>query len=526
MVHPKHKRSEISRRQPPHRLPSTVGTNACYPHVGWTGPGTSTSVTLMFGSPSGRAQIVLFVSSCLYFLCTQIEIGDRSDATGETRITVYPVDHVLVRARTCYSYTSSEGTTATACRVDAASSTDDLFVPLPLHSTLTEAVDLVREELGMTVPTTGCSVKLRRLSSSAVDTSDAVAVDLLDDGAPFCSFRSLRNGDTVMLTVLDSEAAGNPDAGRVDDTDSAGVGDSAAEVTTGTVVLGRTKRERRTCRLHPQVMPHSAPSLLSLPAPGNDQECQRIASTTKEETMLEAVDNLVALPACPPPSGDSTPFLRPPPPYQQSLFPSTKSAGIPAPAGGRLYAQSNDRTENQRRQALHAVQRTSTGWPLDRPSPRRCAASAINITTLSPSARAPTRRNLRHESTGSSSMRGIPIPAPAPAPVGLPYPTSMFGFGTSSPSPSFTAAQNQEPTPGSTSPADAAAIAELVGMGFDREHVVEALRVCGRGEAWKEAAISLLLEPRMSASEPAAVQDPEAELDRRKGAAAAASSSG
>ncbi|CAN0112641.1 unnamed protein product [Ectocarpus sp. 13 AM-2016] len=55
---------------------------------------------------------------------------------------------------------------------------------------------------------------------------------------------------------------------------------------------------------------------------------------------------------------------------------------------------------------------------------------------------------------------------------------------------------------GSASPAAAAAdeeaIVELVGMGFDREHVVRALKECGRGESWKEAAISLLLEPQVS----------------------------
>lgn len=44
---------------------------------------------------------------------------------------------------------------------------------------------------------------------------------------------------------------------------------------------------------------------------------------------------------------------------------------------------------------------------------------------------------------------------------------------------------------------DEAATMELVAMGFDREHVVRALTECGRGESWKEAAISLLLEPQM-----------------------------
>lgn len=35
-------------------------------------------------------------------------------------------------------------------------------------------------------------------------------------------------------------------------------------------------------------------------------------------------------------------------------------------------------------------------------------------------------------------------------------------------------------------------------MGFDREHVVSALRECDRVDSWKEAAISLLLEPQMA----------------------------
>lgn len=51
---------------------------------------------------------------------------------------------------------------------------------------------------------------------------------------------------------------------------------------------------------------------------------------------------------------------------------------------------------------------------------------------------------------------------------------------------------------GSDSAEDEAAVEDLVGMGFDREHVVRALKECGRGESWKEAAISLLLEPQTS----------------------------
>ncbi|CAM9219754.1 unnamed protein product [Ectocarpus sp. 12 AP-2014] len=74
---------------------------------------------------------------------------------------------------------------------------------------------------------------------------------------------------------------------------------------------------------------------------------------------------------------------------------------------------------------------------------------------------------------------------------------------------------------GSASPAAAAAdeeaIVELVGMGFDREHVVRALKECGRGESWKEAAISLLLEPQVSS-----LADAEERLsgNGRQGAAA------
>lgn len=63
-----------------------------------------------------------------------------------------------------------------------------------------------------------------------------------------------------------------------------------------------------------------------------------------------------------------------------------------------------------------------------------------------------------------------------------------------------------------------AAVAELVGMGFDRQHVVKALRECGKGDGWKEAAISVLLEPQMSGVEASEV-DPEVGLMKHIGTA-------
>eukprot|EP00752_Nemacystus_decipiens_P013473 g11932.t1 len=68
---------------------------------------------------------------------------------------------------------------------------------------------------------------------------------------------------------------------------------------------------------------------------------------------------------------------------------------------------------------------------------------------------------------------------------------------------------SREP-PSSASPAsaeDEEAVLELVGMGFDREHVVRALQACGRGESWKEAAISLLLEPQTSMAPDSGLND-------------------
>ena len=64
------------------------------------------------------------------------------------------------------------------------------------------------------------------------------------------------------------------------------------------------------------------------------------------------------------------------------------------------------------------------------------------------------------------------------------------------------------PCVGSTASEDDEALAELVGMGFDREHVLRALRKCGRRSSWKETAISLLLEPQLFRSE-----DPETDLE-------------
>lgn len=70
----------------------------------------------------------------------------------------------------------------------------------------------------------------------------------------------------------------------------------------------------------------------------------------------------------------------------------------------------------------------------------------------------------------------------------------------------------------STSPnaEEETAVAELVGMGFARQHVVKALRDCGRGDGWKEAAISVLLEPQMSGVEASEV-DPEVGLKKPAG---------
>lgn len=80
---------------------------------------------------------------------------------------------------------------------------------------------------------------------------------------------------------------------------------------------------------------------------------------------------------------------------------------------------------------------------------------------------------------------------PQPSPV-----TPVVGFGDESrKSGGCATAATGSPSPLSE---DEAATMELVGMGFDREHVVRALTECGRGESWKEAAISLLLEPQMS----------------------------
>lgn len=94
--------------------------------------------------------------------------------------------------------------------------------------------------------------------------------------------------------------------------------------------------------------------------------------------------------------------------------------------------------------------------------------------------------------------------APLPLPVGTQEQQWGSSFGvtgaaaTSIDVPFLTTSREPTSSAASDSAEDEAAVVELVGMGFDREHVVRALQECGRGESWKEAAISLLLEPQTS----------------------------
>lgn len=94
--------------------------------------------------------------------------------------------------------------------------------------------------------------------------------------------------------------------------------------------------------------------------------------------------------------------------------------------------------------------------------------------------------------------------APLPPPIGKQQQQRQSSFGVAgAAAPSIDGvfpitSRGAPSSAASASAEDEAAVLELVGMGFDREHVVRALGECGRGESWKEAAISLLLEPQTS----------------------------
>lgn len=138
-------------------------------------------------------------------------------------------------------------------------------------------------------------------------------------------------------------------------------------------------------------------------------------------------------------------------------------------------------------------ERTNADSPLPPAPPTAPAAPALFGTCPTASTASRTSPSCHFPSVPPAALEtpfAAPLPLSAgkqqqqrPSPFGDPFPT------TSRQSPSSAASESAE---------DEAALVELVGMGFDREHVVRALKECGRGESWKEAAISLLLEPQTS----------------------------
>lgn len=348
-------------------------------------------------------------------------------------------------------------------------------------------MESVRESLGVCVPA-GCRMELTRESHSG-------------DQAPLSCVHDLCNGDIVTLVILqDRSGQGGPDG----DADFACVHGTVSDGTGAEDELSRVQKRAAPLVLEPQSPPQLAMTPSSSWPAREDGGEQQDTMGTEEAAMREAVDKLVAAPARLPTPLDSLglPLL---PQQRESSSPHATITSV----RGQVYPVSTAGLLPDDGQESCDVE-PSLGLSLGGSLSSRSSAGATNAAT--PPLQAPSHP--------SSLQHGLLIAASPPRENNGPAPV-LAPLAPSSPDPSSVCAPpNPPPAADGCAPlgADEAAIAELVGMGFDRGHVIGALRVCNRGESWKEAAISLLLEPQISAAEVATVEDPEAGLKRYKAA--------
>lgn len=399
------------------------------------------------------------------FVIVQVEgagaraVDDIANAPDGSTITVRPVDQVLVRARVC---TMTSADTIRTPVSPYTTSPADRYVSLSLSSTWPEVVESVRDSLGVWVPA-GYRMELTRESH-------------LDDQTPLSRVCDLCNGDPVVLVLLeDRPGQGGPDG------DAIFVGVHGRNGNSG---VKDELSEAEKNQAAPVVLESQFPPQLALEPPSS--------SPAREEARVREIslDKLVAAPARVPTPFDSSQGFLPP------------HAAITPVRGQAYHPVSNVGLPDDRRESC-AGAFISWGSPLGNSFPASYPAAASSSSLQAPSRSSHVPGSLQHDLLVAASLRsGNSDPTPVSALLALSSPDlTLAGVA---------------PTPPPADGADEAAIAELVGMGFDRGHVIGALRVCGRGESWKEAAISLLLEPQMSAAEVAAVEDLEAGLKRHK----------
>lgn len=429
-----------------------------------------------------------FNSSLLW----QVEGADEKtrhlpDAPDGSTIVVRPLDYILVRCiRDDDTKSAGESLTSRDTACARAALIEGRFVPLSVRSTWSEVEDTVKDEFD--VPT-GCRVEVRRLVPGSGET---VTVDAdssgKDEGHPISVYR-LRNGDSLVVTVLDKVS---------DRVGGASVTEGVCSNRTSTG-LSSNSYERNAVVHHGVLQPSSSSSslvavapVIPLPLAGKDNNPE-----LTQEAVQETVDNILVVPCQLP--------LTPPRPSRPPL---SGVAKIPAACSGQRTDSPTKGNDSSAGPAVDYRPEMPLAQLTTANSLSRGAASSVATPPLGTLSRLPDG-----PTSPTTGIRAFPVPSPSLSPAYNRNTASSFTPAARTPSP----LKGVGPSMPSVSSADEAAVAELVGMGFDREHVLGALRVCGRGDSWKEAAISLLLEPQASPEFELSITDPEAGLKGRKG---------
>lgn len=376
-------------------------------------------------------------------------VGGATDCLAEApdggTIRVHPLDALVVRVRLRDGRSGGAGLAPGRASPHAT----DRFVALPLGCSWSEAERAVKAELGVDARRVA---ELRRVDGSGHElvASAGAARGAPGDGGP----DGPRNGDTVALVMAPPAPAATRWSAAHDSPTSA---PSTRDSVDG-----------------------SAASPPSPPTPERNGPRASAGRTAAEAPGEPSPDPARLSPTTGPPR----------------LPPCRDTATAAAGSATRGHSSGAGSSDEARQDA------EAEGHP---------GAGAVSIPTLTEAGRA-----ARHAPepalpliAGLSEERALPargFPGPAPALPFVSGPDSLFAFSAAPPAPPSGPAQAAATTTTMTVPATAGAargeedadVAELTAMGFDRDHVVAALRACEPGGSRREAAISLLLEPQVS----------------------------
>lgn len=439
------------------------------------------------------------------------------DAPDGSTIEAFAEESVVVRARVCRGATMATFfSTQSSAVASTFPSSESQYVQLPRRGSWMNAA---KSQLGLHADRRVMARCLTPPSSAKNEPPSRIPEDL-------------RHGDTLFFFVLEEDLAVGVGAGD---------GDGGAGARASTVIpslWGATKVRKpknKVVGLLPQAstvtVPPRPPSPPTPPPPEVTRVDQPVllgdTAVEEKEAAKGAAVVVVAGPGVVTAAMQNQPTLGRGCGTPAAAAATGAGAGAAArPAGGQL--QLFEKTDAHRKDAEGRRSAAGGSPPAPAPAP---AATAFQgpygityppgrpATTVSAAPLPPTATTPANVKMGSELSPGAaPLPSPRsrnrqPEVTATPEKMSRF---ESSPSAcargDAKAGSGKSPPPRgvalTASDEDAGAVAELVGMGFDREHVVRALGKCRRGDSWKESAISLLLEPQLAHSD-----HPETDLE-------------